>query len=166
MTYVHDFDLREPDAKAVRLAKLALSEVSGVDQPANLLPGFMVQKARGTESLLRKAREKGDLESALAVLRGIVSGIRTGLEQVHTVDWSALASVPTDKRRDVIIKAAALAHAEDGTTAPTFKRHTIRHPETGRFTQHPVRQGTGLFKPAPGGVTLKGSLFFGTPEVS
>jgi hypothetical protein len=61
-----------PDAPA-RLERLLISEVSGVDDPANELPGWMVTKARPMEQGTALERTcKGLSADAQAQLRALV----------------------------------------------------------------------------------------------
>lgn len=154
-----------------RLDLLRILEVSGVDEPANQIPGWVVMKSatgdltHTKEQLLHLrdvltsviSKGRADTPDEAAVL-GVF--LRHGAER----EWRAgIAAVPAEKRRAVIIKAAELL---DGERIVFTKRHAVRHPETGRYTEHPVpKPQPGLFKRTTpsvhtGGAVLTGGRFF------
>lgn len=102
---------------AVKLTKLRIDEVSGVDRPASLLDGWLVMKARDPHAL-RKAQDFS-IADALAVI----------------VDRAAERAVAKAKLAEMFGTPVPTTEIEQLSAALVLKatRHDLRHPQTQRF---------------------------------
>jgi hypothetical protein len=82
---------------SVRLDKLRIEEVSGVDQPANDLPGFMVYKARtGAFTALAKAINETPLAKALEAddYDGVIAAMKASPQQPRNAAGQFRPTIP------------------------------------------------------------------------
>jgi hypothetical protein len=130
-----------PSALLTKLKDLVITEVSGVDAPANLLDGWLVQKRREiAPDALRKA-QSFSVADALAVV----------------VDRAAGRAL-LKTRIAMITKSEALPLTEVERLSVEFltkARHAVRHPDgSGRFAPTPSKVETA---PGPDPNTLGGA---------
>lgn len=171
-------------AEAVKLDRLIIEEVSGVDAPANLLDGWMVCKQRGNELALldayagldavakieknvRRSRSPAPAPSRRGPERVAKSGIRVWVSpELRDTSMVTHVDAPTIRLRlngvdHVIQKATAdpeLLALIDPDWKPAEKAHhssqQMREPESGRWR-------TSLFRRAVNAQPkLSGARFF------
>jgi hypothetical protein len=163
------------DDHLTKLAKIRIEEISGVDLPANLLDGWMVQKARASGERLFHVHV-GDRSEVctLSELRTLDAAVVSAMEEIEksiTLD-NIIANMSPDQLDAVLIAAAreqivqtrgeAQAKAFDrlphtpirNVTAPVetekAARHSMRHRYSGKFIKPSEAEATMTSGVLPG----------------
>jgi hypothetical protein len=110
---------------ATRLNKLFIEEVSGVDDPANQLPGFMVMKARRGSAWERVVKACDDLRKEL----GNDDTFERVLKAMFTEGERVFLGHDSLRVLKVVRRAPSLPAGVE-----VIKRHSLRHPTDGQFT--------------------------------
>jgi hypothetical protein len=111
------------DLPLTLLQGLKISEVSGVDEPAHELPGWLVTKSR--DGIEKAQQEFGALLEEIRTRAGLTDDERVEKVRAAVAACPEAISVPA-------MKNAILA---DRIRAQYLeKRHEVRHPATGKFT--------------------------------
>jgi hypothetical protein len=122
------------EALLTKLERLVMTETSGVDDPANMTPGWMVLKARDPQVVAElTALCRADLEGfkkAAAQFNAEVEEYEKALRIQEN------PQVRKEFRRLVLEEAAKIPDTRKA-------RHNIRHPKSGRFVER------RFFHPAP-----------------
>src|SRR5690242_20735227 len=119
-----------------RLTKLLISEVSGVDDPANQLPGWMVMKARGAdaspwESCVEACDElRRELDNDVTFER-VIKAFATEGEYVFLGRESVSVLTLVPEKPSFRIPA--------GVEVVKAKAHDLRHPTDGKYV--PAKMG-------------------------
>jgi hypothetical protein len=106
------------------LQGLKITEVSGVDDPANMLPGFMVTKSR--DGIQKAQQEFGALLEEIRTKAGLTDDERVEKVRAAVAACPQAISVPAMKQATL---ADRIREQFD-----IGKAHDLRHPETGKFT--------------------------------
>jgi hypothetical protein len=143
---------------ATKLEQLLIKEVSGVDDPANGLPGWLVMKARGDDREAEAVwcaavwKAVGEVTHNYTLANAMAPdttdsaeflALCKGLDRMHDED--------PERYRNIVV--AALTD-EERATVKAMMRHAERHPTTGQYAprEQPPRQslwrhgGASLFR--------------------